>query len=692
MSKIGDLVSKCCDLSIGAVALASGDPSGGQLAASALGGLGSIGIGMWANCEDRTRDRAMKRTIARLRQSGDFTEDALTEAIAVLKDKEACPIEPSRLSGLAAESNLAKGGAAYLVAQMQPAPDLGTADILRTALEAGIETCMEDQAFLQKLTFEFVRDVARGQGVELAILERLEAKFDDLPQQIADLLRQQGLVSDTGGVSITDLQSLAAKFGETGLRDAGPLLSFLESKAEEYRTYKAEIEAIDERVKGLGNLKAAAREAADRLDFEEVETLLSHVQSAELEIAAETAELRARNALLRGKVEQAYTILSAAADSFAAVDLLEPARRRQTYQDLFFRHGNRYSGEAHKLMEQMVRQVLAVADKSTSPELWANAQNSLAIALRNQGSRAAGTEGAALLGSAVDSYRAALRVRTEADHPVDWAMTMQNLGVALQNQGSRTAGPKGAALLAEAVESYRAALRVRTEADYPVQWAMAMQNLGNTLAQQGTRTAGPEGAALLAEAVESYRAALRVSTEADHPVIWATTMQNLGNALQQQGSRTAGPEGGALLAEAVESFRAALRVRTEADHPVDWAMTMQNLGGALAEQGTRTAGPEGAALLEEAVASFRAARKVNTKADIPVEWAKNMENMAMLEEARADHDTCTDPRTALEAGLAHVEAALTVYDPEHMPYDYGTATKLRDRLHARLEQFAAEEK
>jgi len=33
-----------------------------------------------------------------------------------------------------------------------------------------------------------------------------------------------------------------------------------------------------------------------------------------------------------------------------------------------------------------------------------------------------------------------------------------------------------------------------------------------------------------------------------------------------------------------------------------------------------------------------------------------------------------------------VEAALAVYDPKHMPYDYGTATKLRDRLRARLER------
>ena len=94
-------------------------------------------------------------------------------------------------------------------------------------------------------------------------------------------------------------------------------------------------------------------------------------------------------------------------------------------------------------------------------------------------------------------------------------------------------------------------------------------------------------------------------------------------------------------------------------------------------------------MLGEAVESYRVARRVNTKSDIPVEWAKNMENTAILEQARADHDTCTDPRPHLEAGLAHVTAALTVYDPEHMPYNHDKATTLRDRLVARLDALSS---
>ncbi len=61
------------------------------------------------------------------------------------------------------------------------------------------------------------------------------------------------------------------------------------------------------------------------------------------------------------------------------------------------------------------------------------------------------------------------------------------------------------------------------------------------------------------------------------------------------------------------------------------------------------------------------------------------ENLALCELDRADHSATTDPRPHLEAALDHVKAALTVYDPEHMPYDFGTASALRDDIKARLQ-------
>ncbi len=439
------------------------------------------------------------------------------------------------------------------------------------------------------------------------------------------------------GLSLEDLQNLAARFGVDDTFDntnADLLRRLLTEKAKEYRALRKEVDAIDESMKRLSNLKAAAQDAIARVDLEEVENLLLLVQATELEEAAKTAELRADNALLRGKVEDAYRILSAAADSFAGVDPLEPARRRDYYAIRLARHGERYGGTG--------------------------------------------------LPMAADMFRAALTVTTREDHPVHWATTQQNLAIALRNQGSRTAGPEGAALLAEAIEAYRAALTVRTREDHPVQWATTQQNLANALRTQGARTAGPEGAALLAEAIGAYRAALTVTTRDDHPLQWATTHQNLGNALETQGSLLDGSEGDALLAEAVEAYRNALTVLTRADHPVEWAQTQQNLGFALAQLGAHSVGKNGAQLLQAAMDAYEAAIATTARDSHPVQWAETLLKMAMAEEVIADQPAASDTRRHLQASLDHVEAALSVFDPEHLSYDYVTATELRDHLKARL--------
>lgn len=118
-------------------------------------------------------------------------------------------------------------------------------------------------------------------------------------------------------------------------------------------------------------------------------------------------------------------------------------------------------------------------------------------------------------------------------------------------------------------------------------------------------------------------------------------------------------------------------------------MAQNDLAITLQTQGTRTQGAEGNALLAEAVDSYRAALRVTTEADHPVQWALTQENLAAAELARANHDTTTDPRPYLDAALTHVDNALRIYDPDHMSYDYGTATALRTHLLARLDSLSS---
>lgn len=314
-------------------------------------------------------------------------------------------------------------------------------------------------------------------------------------------------------LSREELENLAARFEIAGVfdRSDADLRHLLTQKATEYRALKAEVDGIEDGLKRLSNLKSAAQDAIARIDLEEVEEILSRVQEVEKEEAAKTAELRAENALLRGKVDQAYALYCDAADSFAIIDPLEPARRRiLRYCEILFRHGERYGGNGMSRAEQIVRSTITEQLFEQDPWLWAAGQNAAAITLQHQGTRTDGAKGADLLAGAVTAYRAALEVYTRDDHPVNWATTQNNLGNALQNQGIRTDGAKGADLLAGAVTAFRAALKVRTRDDHPVQWAMTHENIAIALKATAAHDSCTDPASALAQALTAVDAALTV--------------------------------------------------------------------------------------------------------------------------------------------------------------------------------------
>lgn len=528
------------------------------------------------------------------------------------------------------------------------------------------------------------QDTATRRHAEL--IDGIDATRDDIALVHTQVTATRAALENLTTANRDMLEALASRFGIEAIFDKSDaeLRRLLDLKAQEYRAYRAEIEAIDERTKGLGNLKAAARDAADRLDFEEVETLLSRVHEVEVEIAAETAELRATNALLRGRVDQAFALLSAAADSFASIDPLEPARRRIEYMKPICFQALSYGGPGILQSIAMLRHDSLRNLVRRDPSLWGTAQNNLGNALQEQGSRSHGPEGTDFLGQAVQAYRDALTIRTRADYPVDWAATQNNLGNALQQQGSRIAGTEGTDLLEQAVRAYRAALTVSTRAECPADWAITQNNLAAALQMQGIRSKGAEGADLLAKAVTAYRDAQAVRTRADHPIVWAETQNNLANALQEQGSRTVGAEGADLLSQAVRAYRDALSVRTRADHPMDWAATQNNLANTLHVQASRAAAPDGLDLLSQAVRAFRSALDVFNHTDHSVHRATTQENLAEIELTIAEHAATGDPKPHLEDALSHVEAALTIYDPDHMPYYFEKASKLRDDIRTRL--------
>ncbi|MEE9427953.1 MAG: hypothetical protein V3V25_07375, partial [Paracoccaceae bacterium] len=202
--------------------------------------------------------------------------------------------------------------------------------------------------------------------------ETISAKLD----QLATLPRDQ-------------LELLAGRFEIAEAIDLSDreIQEQLTLKAKQYRDYRKLIDGIDDRVAGLGNLKAAAKDAAGRLDFDEVEELMLRVDEVETEIAAEAKEIRAANAILRGRVQQAYDIYCAAADSFGPVDPLEPARRRARYFKPLYDHGLAFGGAGLELAADMLYAVLGMVSREAEPKLWAGTQNNVGIALQTLGER-----------------------------------------------------------------------------------------------------------------------------------------------------------------------------------------------------------------------------------------------------------------------------------------------------------------
>ncbi|MEM0989809.1 MAG: helix-turn-helix transcriptional regulator [Pseudomonadota bacterium] len=438
------------------------------------------------------------------------------------------------------------------------------------------------------------------------------------------------------------LESLAYQFGHTS-PDASEeeQEQFLRDKATDYRRLTEELAALREAYPNLGNQIVEAEGLLSEGKLDEAESILANIKDLSKDRAYEAAKeisritaMEGAIALLRDDPDEACAHFLRAADFLTPFSVEESAELRQRRGQQLGNYGRQYGATASARAVDVFSSVLEIAPKERFPAIWANAQRSSGIDLMEQGKRHDGEEGLAFLAQAVAAHRAALEVYTREVHPVEWSRTQHNLSLALRHYGSRQEGEDGTVLLSEALTACRAALEMRTREAEPVLWASSQIALGLALRYQGCRQQGEASIALLAESVIVTRAALKVYTRMAKPVLWAMTQNNLGNSLSEQACRQASEDGVALLGEAMVAYGAALEVRTREARPVDWAMTQGNL--ALA---------------------YRA-------------WA----------ELDPDH-----AGAHLSTALRHVEASLEVFEPEHMPLNFQTATRLRDQIKAHLD-------
>ncbi len=509
--------------------------------------------------------------------------------------------------------------------------------------------------------------------------QKSERNLIELQQQVGKLSKA---LENLKTLTKDQLEALATRFEIPRAYDmsAEQLRAELNARAEAYRTYRAAIEAIDERTKGLGNLKAAAAEAADRLDFEEVENLLSRVDEVETEIAAHSKEIRARNALMRGRPEQAFTILSAAADSFGSVDQITPSKKRSEFFPILFNYGIRYDPSALRYAISLQEDALSMLTHEDALELWAELNNDLAIALANFADGALGIEAIELLTKSTSAYQNALTVFTKEDAPEYWATILMNLANTLCVQAGRSQEEQGYRLLQQALDHYVDALQIMTVEKHPETWATIKNNIASAYRKQAGYPLANSKKALLQNAVSACHEALTIRTKAQHPEDYALTLNNLGNALCNQAQHMGERRGAACIYQAIAAFRESLTVRTKETTPLAWAMTTTNLANAFKDLAISAWGEECETHLQNAEREYKNAQLVFTIDMHQIQWARISINLAILDFFRFEQKLCDDGRKLLQSALAHVVPTLTIFDPIHMAPDHTKATTLRDDI------------
>lgn len=272
----------------------------------------------------------------------------------------------------------------------------------------------ENQKAFRKAFLSLLKKACDDPRLEAALRPALTRADGALQREQNEKLTKilEQVETGTSAIPRDDLQMLAARFEVEGAFDKSDdeLRGYLIDKAKEYRAIRQQIAAMDETIAQVAQLKHDAEQAASDLDFEKVENLLAQADFAETSLNAQTKITRANNALLRNKTQQAFDILCAVADSFRSVDATAPVQLRLQFEDILYSHGLRYGSNGMALSERMIRDALAETNRESSAELWSTGQNSLAIALQQQGIRTQGAAGADLLAAAVTAYRNALVV------------------------------------------------------------------------------------------------------------------------------------------------------------------------------------------------------------------------------------------------------------------------------------------
>jgi len=367
------------------------------------------------------------------------------------------------------------------------------------------------------------------------------------------------------------------------------------------------------------------------------------------------------------------------------------AKKKRRLNDLLaialYEEGSRAAGtESLTLLAQAVaieQAALVTYRKEAFPHDWARTQSNLGTLLQEQGDRMDDSTGDLLLHQSIAAYRAALDIYTKTDFPKDWARTQNNIGVVSRKLAGRVDEP---GLFEQSIAAFRAALEVYTKNDFARDWALTQNNLGVTLQEQGTLEGKGGSHTLWQQAVTACRAALEVYTQKEDPQDWALTQHNLGNILQLQGTHTEGHEGALLLEQSAAAYRAALEIYTQPETPQQWGRVQHNLGVTLSELGLRT---EGTTLLAQAATAFRAALVVRTQECFPAQWARTQSNLGTVLWEQGSRTEGDEGAVLLQQAAQAFKRALEIYTRNDFPEQWLDTQNNLGSVYEQSRQWAA---
>ncbi|WP_223877886.1 helix-turn-helix domain-containing protein [Histidinibacterium aquaticum] len=356
--------------------------------------------------------------------------------------------------------------------------------------------------------------------------EEIDRLHEPALEPVVDLSAQLDYLSRS---SRDQLEALALRFEIERVfeRPSSELRELLERKAEEFRAYRRQFQLLDDRQEEIVAARTAANAAAERMDFEESESQLRVADRLQTLLAVETKEVRATQALMQGRVEEAYTIFVSAAEALREIDLLEMALRRDRYCRQLYSHGVRYGQEGLSFALELQRPAVEALQDTDWREDWAKVLSNQAMVMATMAAHG-DDESAELLDGAVQAFREALSYYSKEETPRKWALTQQNLAGALHQLAVMTEDrARKTELFEQSISTLRLSLGIRRKEVVPDEWAMTMHNLAISLRELGKGSKDEIGQRYVREAVEAGEQALTVRTQAEHPLDWAVTKEQL---------------------------------------------------------------------------------------------------------------------------------------------------------------------